>query len=160
VRHSHCAPYCAPASNSEIETGAIRAAKSSPHGAVYGAVRRVGVAALIMHAYKHNDSAPVTAPYVRRRWSADSSCLLRRTARSVNATLDLMRHSHCASYGYGALRRSAARRGAVLRRTAQLLAENSKRAGLEQQKAAPCSAVRRCTALHDALIMQIMWCGS
>ena len=93
--HSHCAP----ASNSEIETGAIRAAKS----AQYGAVRRV--AALSMHDVQHNNSAPCgaaqrrAAPYgaARRRAAlhgADGAqtvaALLRRTARSVNAPLGLV----------------------------------------------------------------------
>jgi len=57
LRGIHTARRTAPrssASNSEIETGAIRAAKS----ALYGAVRRV--AALIIHVYKH-DSAPCGA---------------------------------------------------------------------------------------------------
>jgi len=64
----HTARRTAPriaASNSEIETGAIRAAKS----ALYGAVRRV--AALIIHVYKHNDSTPCGA--VRCAHGADGA---------------------------------------------------------------------------------------
>jgi len=71
--HSHCAPYGAQAgrtaprsaaSNSEIETGAITAAKSAPHCAVQRRTAPCGA-----------DGAQTGA------------ALLRRTARSVNATL-------------------------------------------------------------------------
>jgi len=68
LRGIHTARRTAPrssASNSEIETGAIRAAKAPP----YGAVRRV--AALIMHDVQRR-AAPYCA--VRRRWSADRNC--------------------------------------------------------------------------------------
>jgi len=57
------------ASNSEIETGAIRAAESAPRSAV----RRV--AALNMHDVQHNNSAPCGA--ARRR---PHGAVLRRAA--------------------------------------------------------------------------------
>jgi len=85
VRHSHCAPYGA--AQRGIKQ---RNRNGSDWSSKIGAPRR-RVAALIMHVYKHNDSAQcggAMAPCCADGAQTEAA-LPRRTARSVNATLEV-----------------------------------------------------------------------